>query len=270
MTTPYGPDPQQPPGGFPPAGPPAGGGQPPSPPGDELPAPDAGYPAPTAGGFPGGQPPYGQPPAGQAPAGQAPAGQPLYGQASPDQPPYGQPPYGQPPYGGYGPPPPRRRTGLIVGAVVLAVLLIGGLATALLLNRNGDQASGDATPTPSTGQQASPNPSVGATPSPSTPPAVARPYCAKLKTIDRDPRLLSISTTNPADVVYAIHKFKELGDAAPPVIHADWARVNLAIEKGLHGQTAPVTQSQLQLSFDHIKSEAETDCNYTLRGGPFG
>jgi hypothetical protein len=261
MTTPYGSDPQQPPGGNPPA-------------------PDAGEPSPTGEGLPGGQPPYGQPPADQ-PTGQPPYGQPPYGQSPYGQPPAGQPPYGQPPYdpppysqqpyGGYGPPPPnRRRTGLIVAAIMLAVLLIGGLAAALVLNRNGDKASGDNTRTPSTGQQASPKPSAGATPSPSTPPAVARPYCAKLKTIDRDPRLLSITTTNPADVVYAIHKFRELGAAAPPVIHADWARVNLAIEKGLHGQTAPVTQSQLQQSFNHIKSEAETDCNYTLRGGPFG
>jgi hypothetical protein len=234
MTTPYGSDPQQPADGDPPAAPAVGG------------PPDV--------GLPGNLPPYGQPPYGE--------------------PPYGQPPYGQSPYGGpggFGPPPTdRRRTGLIVGAIVLAVLVIGAVAVGLLLGGDKNKATGDTPRTPATGQQSSPNPSAGTTPSPSTPPAIAGPYCAKLKTIDRDPRLLSINTRDPADVTYAIHKFKELGDAAPPVIHADWARVNLAIERGLHGQTAPVTQSQLQQSFDNIKGEAQVDCRYTLRGGPFG
>jgi hypothetical protein len=241
MTTPHGSDPQQPVDGDPTAAPAVGGGQPPD------------------VGLPGNLPPYGEPLYGE----------PLYG-----QPPYGQPPYGQPPYGGHGgfgpPPTDRRRTGLIVGAIALAVLVIGAVAVGLLLGGDKNKATGDATRTSATGQQSSPNPSAGTTPSPSTPPAIARPYCAKLKTIDRDPRLLSINTRDPADVTYAIHKFKELGDAAPPVIHADWATVNLAIERGLHGQTAPVTQSQLQQSFDNIKSEAQIDCRYTLRGGPFG
>ena len=49
--------------------------------------------------------------------------------------PYGPPPspYGFPPTG-FGPPPtPRRRTGAIVGAVVAAVLVLGGLAVGALL-----------------------------------------------------------------------------------------------------------------------------------------
>jgi hypothetical protein len=245
MTTPYGSDPQQPADDDPPAAPAVGGAQPPS-------APDA--------GVAGNQPPYGQQPYGEPPYGQQPYGQPS---------PYGQSPYGAP--GGFGPPPTdRRRTGLIVGAIVLAVLVIVAVVVALSLGGDNNKATGDTPRTPATGQQSSPNGSAGSTPRPSTPPAIARPYCAKLKTIDRDPRLLSINTRDPADVTYAIHKFLELGNAAPPVIHADWARVNLAIERGLHGQTAPVTQSQLQQSFDNIKSEAQVDCRYTLRGGPFG
>ncbi|MGQ4484897.1 hypothetical protein ACN6LM_005875 [Streptomyces sp. SAS_281] len=111
----------------------------------------------------GGQPPQGQPgPYGQQPGpygGQPPQGQPGYGypqqapqgvppQQQPAQPGYGYPqaqqpgPYGQqpptPPYGGqpaYGqqpgfpppaPAPQKKKTGLIVGAVIVALAVIGG------------------------------------------------------------------------------------------------------------------------------------------------
>ena len=54
---------------------------------------------------------------------------------SPPSPQYGPPapPYGAPAPGFGQPPAPRRRTGAIVGAVVAAVLLLGGLAVGALL-----------------------------------------------------------------------------------------------------------------------------------------
>jgi hypothetical protein len=74
---------------------------------------------------PGVQPPYGQQPYGQPGYGQ-PTGQPGYGQ------PAGQPGYGAPsaPYGqqGFGyQQPPKKKTGLIVGSLIAAVIVIGGL-----------------------------------------------------------------------------------------------------------------------------------------------
>src|SRR3954469_13257305 len=69
-----------------------------------------------------------QPPGVQQPYGQQPYGQQPYGQQ-----PYGQPGYGAPgaPYGqpapGYGyQQPPKKKTGLIVGSIVGALILIGG------------------------------------------------------------------------------------------------------------------------------------------------
>jgi hypothetical protein len=68
---------------------------------------------------------------------QQPYGQQPYGQ--PGQPAYGQPAYGQPGYGGTGHPygpqnqgfgyqqPPKKKTGVIVGSLVGALILIGGL-----------------------------------------------------------------------------------------------------------------------------------------------
>ncbi|WP_339153195.1 hypothetical protein WID27_26335 [Streptomyces sp. F41] len=90
----------------------------------------------------GGQPPQGQPgpygqqpgPYGGPPPQGPPQGQPGYGYPQPQQPgPYGQqpptPPYGgQPVYGGqppYPPQQPKKKTGLIVGASVLALAVIG-------------------------------------------------------------------------------------------------------------------------------------------------
>jgi hypothetical protein len=104
------------------------------------------YPGPSGPGFaaPGGPPPPGGP------------GQPPYG--GPGQPPPGGP--GQPPYG-YGPPgplgpqgpqgvppgQPRKsggaRTLIIVGAVVLALILIGVIGGVLLLNRGSQTATTD-------------------------------------------------------------------------------------------------------------------------------
>jgi hypothetical protein len=58
---------------------------------------------------------------------------PTVGYAPPAAP-YGQPPFGPPP-GGFGAPPPsapRRRTGAIVGSVVAALMVIGGLAVGAL------------------------------------------------------------------------------------------------------------------------------------------
>ncbi len=57
---------------------------------------------------------------------------PPYGPPSPE---YGPPasPFGAPPTGFGQPPAPRRRTGVIVGAVVAAVLVLGGLAVGALL-----------------------------------------------------------------------------------------------------------------------------------------
>ncbi|MGY1846299.1 MULTISPECIES: DUF4333 domain-containing protein [unclassified Blastococcus] len=109
--------------------------------------------APAGYGRPGDTRPYGAPPFGQAPYGQPPQhrhpgaggyGPPRYG-----QPPHGQPQYGQPqsgPPAQYGPPgasgsglpqyalarPPARttRTGLLVGLLVLAAVLVGGVVLA--------------------------------------------------------------------------------------------------------------------------------------------
>ncbi|GAA1179501.1 hypothetical protein F4556_004814 [Kitasatospora gansuensis] len=128
---PYGAPPQPPYGqppqsyGYPPqAQPPAGPyGAPPQQPGppqfgkpqEQPPAPQFGQP----------QPPYGQP---QAPQFGAP---PQFGQApqyGAPQPPYGQQPqpYGQPQFGGPMPEQPKSRTGLVIGLVVGAVVLVGG------------------------------------------------------------------------------------------------------------------------------------------------
>ncbi|MFJ5294017.1 MULTISPECIES: hypothetical protein [unclassified Streptomyces] len=125
---PYGQQPPQQPGPY---------GQPPQP--QQQPGNPYGQPA----GPP--QPGYGypqQPPQGVPP-------QPGYGypQQQPGQPnPYGQPPQ-QPPYGqqpAYGqvPPPPqapKKKTGLIVGAVIVAVAVIGG--GIFLLTKGGDSGS---------------------------------------------------------------------------------------------------------------------------------
>lgn len=126
---------------------------------------------------PGGQPP-GQPPQGQPPYGQPPYGQP--GQPAPGQPGFAPPGYGQQPPGGYPTPPPGTyppggypprpgqqpgpggvpggqpptkgsgsRIGLIIGAIALALVIIG-VGAAVLLNRNTDTASGPVDP-PATG-----------------------------------------------------------------------------------------------------------------------
>ncbi|OXY89089.1 hypothetical protein [Streptomyces sp. 2R] len=100
------------------------GGQPPQ----GQPGPYGQQPGPYGGPPP--QGPYGAPPQGQPGYGTPPPGQPGYGYPQPQQPgPYGQqpptPPYGgQPPYGAQ-PPQPKKKTGLIVGASVLALAVIG-------------------------------------------------------------------------------------------------------------------------------------------------
>lgn len=90
-----------------------------------------------------GQDPYGQQPYGQLPGTQYPQqgapGQ-FYGQP-PQQQPYGQQPYS---YSPYGPPPGQSgggnsRTGLIVGIVIGAVVLVGGgITLPLVLTSGGD------------------------------------------------------------------------------------------------------------------------------------
>ncbi|MCX4652323.1 hypothetical protein OG249_10485 [Streptomyces microflavus] len=115
-------------GGQPPQGQPGPYGQQPGP-----------YGGPPPQGPPQGQPGYGYPqqappgvpPQGQPGYGTPPPGQPGYGYPQPQQPgPYGQqpptPPYGgQPPYGAQPPQQPKKKTGLIVGASVLALAVIG-------------------------------------------------------------------------------------------------------------------------------------------------
>ncbi|MGY2003747.1 DUF4333 domain-containing protein [Blastococcus sp. SYSU DS1024] len=123
------------PGGDRPAGPQQPWGPPSWPHGH----PPAGY------GGPGDTRPYGAPPFAQAPSGQPPQyghpgaggyGPPRYGQGQPQ---YGRPPqYGYPGAGGHGapqyaparPPARRKRTGLLVGLLVLAALLVGGVVLA--------------------------------------------------------------------------------------------------------------------------------------------
>ncbi|MFE3474899.1 hypothetical protein [Streptomyces sp. B27] len=123
-------------GGQPPQGQPGPYGQQPGPYGGPPPQgppqgqPGYGYPQQASPGVPPQQPgPYGQPAYGTPPQ-----GQPGYGYPQPQQPgPYGQqppaPPYGgQPVYGGqppYPPQQPKKKTGLIVGASVLALAVIG-------------------------------------------------------------------------------------------------------------------------------------------------
>ncbi|MFD3960236.1 MULTISPECIES: hypothetical protein [Streptomyces] len=123
-------------GGQPPQGQPGPYGQQPGPYGGPPPQgppqgqPGYGYPQQAPPGVPPQQPgPYGQPAYGTPPQ-----GQPGYGYPQPQQPgPYGQqpptPPYGgQPVYGGqppYPPQQPKKKTGLIVGASVLALAVIG-------------------------------------------------------------------------------------------------------------------------------------------------
>jgi hypothetical protein len=80
-----------------------------------------------------------QPPGVQQPYGQQPYGQPAYGQPGYGQPGYGQPGYAQPGVGGPGAPygpqnqgfgyqqPPKKKTGVIIGSLVGALILIGGL-----------------------------------------------------------------------------------------------------------------------------------------------
>ncbi|MBB3084272.1 DUF4333 domain-containing protein [Geodermatophilus sabuli] len=111
------------------------GGQPPPQPGGHGQAPQQPGPYGPPGGY--GQPgpygpagyaqpgPYGQPPYGAPGYGQPQYGQPAYGQPQYAQPQYGQLPYGQP--GDHGPSPlqPRKaRTGLVVGLVALAIVVI--------------------------------------------------------------------------------------------------------------------------------------------------
>ncbi|MEW2065550.1 hypothetical protein [Streptomyces sp. NPDC007346] len=135
-------------GGQPPQGQPGPYGQQPGPYGGPPPQgppqgqPGYGYPQQAPPGVPPQQPgPYGAPPQGQPGYGTPPQGQPAYGTPPPGQPGYGYPqpqqpgPYGQqpptPPYGGqpvYGAQPPqqpKKKTGLIVGASVVALAVIG-------------------------------------------------------------------------------------------------------------------------------------------------
>jgi flagellar basal body-associated protein FliL len=263
MTTPQDPgyDPQQGANPYGPQGgvPPTGGAQPPGSgygtPGDASGTPESGYGTPESG--------YGTPTGGYPPAGSPP-------------PPGSVPPGGAPPsysgggYGGYQPPPKKRNTGLIIGAIVAALVILTGVAVGVFALRGGDDTNNAdetaATSAPTTSTSTSTD--TPTTEAPTTSEATA--YCEKLKTIDHDTRLIGLNTKNADDVQYAIDRFHELGGAAPSSIKADWVKVNDAIEKAFRGQTPSITSTQLQTAFDNIKAEAQTDCSYTLRGGPFG
>jgi len=163
--------------------------------------PQGGYPQqpPPQGGYPQpGYPPQGQPPQGQPPQGgyqpQSYLG-PFQGQ--PPQGGYpgqgGQGGYQPPPQGPYGPPqgtqPPRRSTGVIIGIVVAAVVLlvaVGGIVMALG-GRGGDEPVSTITPSPlpipsgdpTTQPTTAPTETPGPQPSqPTTPPTTAPPTTA--------------------------------------------------------------------------------------------
>jgi len=136
-------------GGQPPHGQPGPYGQQPGPYGGPPPQgqPGYGYPQQAPPGVPPQQPgPYGAPPQGQPGYGTPPQGQPGYGYPQPQQPgPYGHqpptPPYGgQPPYGAQPPQQPKKKTGLIVGASVLALAVIG---TGVWFFASGSGGNGD-------------------------------------------------------------------------------------------------------------------------------
>ena len=101
-----------------------------------------------------GQPVYGQPTYGQPTYGQPAYGQPTYGQPAYGQPTYGQPAYGQPGYGqvpgypmgpgfpgqpGFPPPTPPNNTRkfALIGAGILAVVLVIGVVFAVVASRSG-------------------------------------------------------------------------------------------------------------------------------------
>lgn len=144
---------------------------------------------------PGGQPPYGQPGYGQPGPGQPPYGQPGYGQPGPGQPGFGGPggppsgypgqpgpggPRGPQPPGGPGRPPGEpsgnRKLFFIIGAAVLALILLGVGAVALLSGGDDDVATDPvdpqstiAAPPPASGS-AQPSASASAPPGSVPPP----------------------------------------------------------------------------------------------------
>jgi hypothetical protein len=149
--------------------------------------------------------------------------------------------------------------------VILAAVVVGAFA---LAGGSNDKKTADTTPTKSTLSSSSTPTATPTTEAPTTN-AAAKIYCDKLRTIDHDARLLGMDTKNPSDVRYAIRRFNELGRAAPPSISADWVKVNKAIAKAIHGQKPNISTTELQTAFDHIKSEALSDCSYALSGGAF-
>ncbi|MFT4166718.1 MAG: proline-rich domain-containing protein [Microlunatus sp.] len=207
----------------------------------QPPAPSGGYP-----------PAYGQasaPPYGQ-PTPPAPYGQPTpspYGQPTP--PPYSQPTpppvYGQggpqgpggpqPPYGMYAPgqPPPKKKTKLpiIIGAGVLALVLIGGLISFAVLRNN---------KTPTTGGTTTGTSSQPPTPAPAAKPSDAvQGYLQALASGDAQ-AALSFAATQPSDntfltneVLAASNKLAPIADINVPVVDDEYAyTVNASYTRG--------------------------------------
>jgi hypothetical protein len=172
---------------------------------------------------PGGAGPYGQPSSG-GPYGQPSSGGP-YGQPSsggpygqpPGYPPAGPPPtqqFGQPGAQPYGvlppiPPPPKRRTGLIIGIVVGAlvlVLLLCGVGGVFLLrsgSKPGPVAQSSSRPTASASASESPGESASPSASPS--------QRVDITSRQTDPKPLTTAEVFPAPTIPAV-------DAAPYTI----------------------------------------------------